>query len=89
MMLNIKTPSLVTLALLVCGCGTIPVDPTETIVGSGNVVTESRAVSEFTAVSVHGVGRITIEQTDEETLTITADDNVLPVLVSEIRDGVS
>ncbi len=91
MMLNIKTPSLATWVLVLCACGVLPVGPLDdnetTITGSGNVVTEPRTVSGFTGVSVHGVARITIEQTSEETLTITAEGNVLPVLISEVRDG--
>ncbi len=90
MRLNKKTPRLATLVLVLCGCGTIPVEPRDdetTIIGSGNVLTESRSVSGFAGVSLHGVARITIEQTSEETLTITAEDNVLPVLISEVRDG--
>ncbi len=88
---NKKTPSFATLVLVLCGCGVPPVGPLdeneETITGSGTVVTESRTVSGFAGVSLHGVARITIEQTGEETLTITAEDNVLPVLLSEVRDG--
>ncbi len=92
MMLNKKTPSLATLVLVLCSCGTLPVGPSDddsgtTIIGSGNVVTESRTVSGFAGVSLHGVARITIEQTSEETLTITAEDNVIPVLLSNVRDG--
>ena len=90
MMLNKKTPSLVTLALVLCGCGVVPVDPMDsgtTIIGSGNVVTESRTVSGFSGISLHGVARITIEQTGEEALTITAEDNVLPVLLSSVSNG--
>ncbi len=91
MMLNKKTPSLATLVLALCGCGVLPVEPLDenetTITGSGNVVTEPRTVSGFAGVSLHGVARMMIEQTGEETLTITAEDNVLPVLLSEVRDG--
>ena len=91
MVLNKKTPSLATLVLVLCGCGVLPVGPLDedetTIIGSGNVVTEPRTVSGFSGVSLHGVARIMIEQTGEETLTISAEDNVLPVLISEVRDG--
>ncbi len=59
----------------------------ERIVGSGNVVTETREVAGFSAVTVGGVARIRIEQTGEESLSITAEDNILPVLISEVTDG--
>ena len=91
MRLKKKTPSLATLVLVLCGCGVLPVEPLDDndtrITGSGNVVTEPRTVNGFTGVSLHGVARITIEQTGEEALTITAEENVLPVLISEVRDG--
>ena len=56
------------------------------VVGSGNVVTQSRSVGGFEAVTFEGIGRLVLEQTGTESLTITADDNVLPLLMSEVRD---
>lgn len=57
------------------------------VVGSGNVITQSRNVSGFEAVSFEGVARLVLEQTGTESLTISADDNILPLLISEVRDG--
>ncbi len=57
------------------------------VVGSGNVITESRNVSGFEAVSFEGVARLVLEQSGTESLTITADDNILPLLISEVREG--
>ncbi len=56
------------------------------VVGSGNVITQSRNVSGFEAVSFEGVARLVLEQTGTESLTISADDNILPLLISEVRD---
>ncbi|MBK8905289.1 MAG: DUF2807 domain-containing protein [Anaerolineaceae bacterium] len=61
--------------------------PVETVRGSGNVVTEERAVSGFTAVSLQGVGELVIDQTGSESLTITADDNLLPYVETQVRSG--
>lgn len=55
--------------------------------GSGNVTTEARSVSGFDRVSVMGSGELTLVQGDDEGLTIEADDNLLPVIVSEVRGG--
>ena len=55
--------------------------------GSGNVITQSRNVSGFEAVSFEGVARLVLEQSGTESLTITADDNILPLLISEVREG--
>lgn len=57
------------------------------VTGSGRVTTETRQVSGFTQVNLDGNGEVTIEAGDGETLTIEADDNVLPALTSEVSDG--
>ena len=56
--------------------------------GSGHVETETRQVSGFTGIDLAGSGEVTIEQGDAESLTIEADDNVLPELTSEVSDSV-
>ena len=55
--------------------------------GSGNIVTESRSVGAFHGVSFEGLGRLVIDQPGTSSLTITAEDNIQPVLVSEVVDG--
>jgi hypothetical protein len=55
--------------------------------GSGHVISESRSVKDFTGVELSGTGKLIIEQSDVESLTITADDNLLPELTSEVRDS--
>lgn len=57
----------------------------ETVRGSGNVVTEEREVSDFTSVSLQGLGTLVIDQTGSESLSITADDNFLPYIETEVR----
>jgi Putative auto-transporter adhesin, head GIN domain len=58
-----------------------------TIKGSGILKTETRLVEKFTAISVSGSASIVIEQTGQESLELTADDNLLPLFTSEVRDG--
>jgi hypothetical protein len=55
--------------------------------GSGNITTETRTIKGVNSVSLLGDGRLEIEQTGTESLTITADDNILPLLSSDVRDG--
>ena len=52
--------------------------------GSGNTGTETRPVSGFSNVELAGAGELIIEQTGTESLTIEADDNLLPLLTSEV-----
>jgi Putative auto-transporter adhesin, head GIN domain len=62
--------------LVLSACGVVS--------GSGQVATETRSVSGFTAIDLAGAGEVTLEQGDAESLTIEADDNVLPRLTSEV-----
>ena len=52
--------------------------------GSGQVTTETRQVAGFTKVELSGTGELTIEKTATESLTISAEDNMLPLLTSEV-----
>jgi hypothetical protein len=48
---------------------------------------ESRQVSGFTKIELSGSGELKIEQTGTESLTISAEDNVLPKITSEVSDN--
>ena len=54
--------------------------------GSGQLATQSRQVSGFTSVELTGVGELSIDQTGTESLTVSAEDNLLPLLTSRV-DG--
>ncbi|HSG78048.1 MAG TPA: head GIN domain-containing protein [Acidimicrobiia bacterium] len=75
----------ITLALLVVVGGCVD-DESDTIEGSGTVATETRAVGEFDRISVEGFGRLDVEVGLQTSLSIAADDNVLPYLVTDV-DG--
>lgn len=64
-------------ALLVLGFMTVTV-------GSGQIVTESRAISEISAVRLKGRGQIIVKQGDEESLTIEAEDNVMSLIDTSV-----
>jgi hypothetical protein len=53
--------------------------------GSGQLATQSRQVSGFTSVELAGVGELSIDQTGTESLTVSAEDNLLPLLTSEVE----
>lgn len=55
--------------------------------GSGNLVTESREVSDFDKVRLDGAGRLFITQGEEESLEIEAEDNIIDKLTSDVQDG--
>jgi hypothetical protein len=58
-----------------------------TVVGSGHLSTESRPVAGFDSVEVSGAGHLIVEQTGVESLQITAEDEALPLVRSEVRNG--
>lgn len=58
--------------------------PGTSIQGSGAVRTETRTVSGFSAIQLSGNGDVKIEQSGTESLTISAEDNVLPLLTSDV-----
>jgi len=55
--------------------------------GSGNVVTESRKVNDFQAVEVSYPAQVFISQGNTVSVKIEAEDNVLPGLRTEIKNG--
>lgn len=58
------------------------------VVGSGRSTTETRSVSDFDAVDFAFLGDMTITQGNEESLKITGDDNIVPLIRTTVRDGV-
>jgi hypothetical protein len=69
---------------ILAGCGvTLP----GTTTGSGALKTETRTVSGFTAVELAGNGDVTVQQSGTESLSISAEENLLPLLTSEVVDG--
>ncbi len=74
------------LALALAACS-ISIDAPNVTVGSGKMASETRQVSGFNAVTLAGSGDVSIEQGEQEALTIEADDNILPLLTSEVRGG--
>lgn len=69
-------PAMVAILLALSACSVVN--------GSGHVATETRQVSGFTGITLAGSGEVTITQGDTESLTIEADDNLLPKLTSEV-----
>ncbi len=55
----------------------------ETVTGSGVPATEERSVGAVTEVILSGVGNLTVVQGEVPGLSVTADDNVLPLLETE------
>lgn len=59
----------------------------KTLQGSGNIITENRNISSFDRIIFSGIGEMTIEQGNEESLTVRADDNILPYIHTEVENN--
>ena len=80
----IKSLTLI-LAVVLTGCNQI--GGIASVQGSGTAKSETRSVSGFSGVVVSGQGTVTISVTGTESLTIEADDNILPLLTSDVNGG--
>lgn len=56
--------------------------------GSGNVVTQTREVRDFNGVDVSGVFQVEITAQKDFAVEIEADDNLISLIKTEVRDGV-
>jgi hypothetical protein len=65
-------------------CGTVSISANH-VRGSGTIVTQTVDVNDFESVSLEGSGNVYIEQGDSESLTVEADDNILPLLENTVR----
>lgn len=78
---------LFTAALGVAGCATTTTT-SPAITGSGVSRTETRPIAGVTAVTLAAPGQMNLQQGDAESLTVTADDNLLPHLKTTVAGGV-
>lgn len=65
------------LALLFAGC----------TVGSGDLITESRDVTGFDEIVLMTSGDVNVEVTGTESLEVEAEDNIMPLLTTEVVNG--
>ena len=69
---------LASVAPLLAGCG---------VRGSGVVATETRGVSGFSEITLSGSGDVHVVQSGHESLTVEAEDNLLPLLETYVDGG--
>lgn len=81
-MRKLKALFVLTLTVLTSGC-IFPVRYTR-VLGSGEIISETRPISRFTAVELNGIGTLIIEQGSKESLEVTAEDNIIKYLKSDV-----
>jgi hypothetical protein len=75
------------LSLLVVATIALSACSTTTVRGSGNVVEESREVSDISGVNLATIGDLTIAVGDTESLRIEAEDNLMEYFETSVRNG--
>jgi hypothetical protein len=81
----VSIPFLVASIFILSACQFLPW--IRVVRGSGNVITETRQVSGFSALRLDGAGRLVITQGTTENLEIQAEDNLIGELTSEVQDN--
>ena len=73
---------------ILAGCFALAANGSARIVGSGNLASETRAVSGFHAVELAASGNVEVTQGDKEELVVEAEDNILPFIETRVKpDG--
>jgi MFS family permease len=67
--------------------GLVQIGDVERVIGSGNVITENRTVSDFNRVRLEIPADLEIQQGSAEALTVSGEDNLLPLLLTEVSGG--
>ena len=87
-MFTLGTLGLLAVALLTaCGFNPLNLGGLTRVTGSGKVVNETRNVSGFDGLIIEGAGKINIDRTGTESLSITTDDNLLQYIDTQVRGG--
>jgi len=67
--------------------GVLSTGPSAILVGSGRLITEERPANGFTSIAVSGAVRAVVTVGGTESLQITAEDNIAPVVEAVVSDG--
>ncbi|OGN96918.1 MAG: hypothetical protein A2Z71_07125, partial [Chloroflexi bacterium RBG_13_50_21] len=84
---SIKILSIILAVFLVTsGCGILSNINARTITPSDVIISETRDVSSFNAVSMGSVGKVLLSQGNTESLTITGSDNLVPLIKTNVSN---
>lgn len=73
------------ISFVVCGTGFSAMAWDFGVKGSGMMKTETRAIDDFTGLILECSGDVTIMTGDETSCTVSADDNLIPLILTEIE----
>src|SRR5215510_16095318 len=83
--MKILTSLSIALVIILAGCGHI--STTDKVKGSGIVKTEKRSLTPFDSLEVICHGSIQVRNQSQEGLEISADDNIIPLITTEVNNG--
>jgi hypothetical protein len=79
---------LVVLTILSLSCNLLTNKGIKLITPSNVIISENREVSGFTAIEFSTLGKVNIIQGDKESLNISGPDNLVPEVITEVRNGI-
>ena len=80
-------PSLAAASLLLTACGLFQGNANRVLTGSGRVTSEARSIEAVHSVALEGLGDVILQEGAATSLTIEAEDNLLPLITSSVQDG--
>jgi hypothetical protein len=82
------TTTLLTATLIALGAATAPLaaHAGDRVQGSGSVQSETRSVGSFQAIEARGSMTIVLRQSGKEGVEVRADDNILPLIQTQVLD---
>jgi hypothetical protein len=78
--------AMVILVVVLAGCQAVTA-PIANVQGSGTIISETRPINGFSQIEIYMGADLTLTQGDTENLTIEADDNLMPYILTSVRNG--
>ncbi|WP_196527538.1 GIN domain-containing protein [Nostoc commune] len=82
-----KILTLLNIGLVIGLAGCNLISSTSNVQGSGNVKTEKRSLASFASLDVNFAGSIQVRSQGQESLEISGDDNMIPLITTEVKNG--
>ena len=74
--------------LVTLACSLTGIVTGKSITPSDVIISETRNVSDFTEIEMSTLGNIDLSQGSSESVTVTGNDNLVPLITTDVRDGV-
>jgi hypothetical protein len=79
--------SIAVLILATMACSSVSLGSNSTVVGSGNIVSETRNITGIQGVNLAGSGDVEIKIGTTESVIVRADDNIVPLIETTVSNG--